>query len=118
MNKKITVIAQAFYGNKTKTEINLEKLDHFILGYLDDSIGVTEPIDRTIIKIPNTNNIVLVYNKYQEEELSHKVKPLAVIPESNIKIYSRCIVCRMNKNGELDSLEYEDLDKFMMYLAD
>lgn len=117
----LRVVAQAFYGNKTTTEIRKENLDKFILGILDDFVDKTRKIDRTIIKIPNTENVVMVYNKYQEEEkLSYKdkLKPLAFIPEQGIEIYSRCIVCRMDENGELESLHKEDFEKVMKYLAD
>lgn len=127
-NKKINIVAQAFYGNRVGTEINLDEVDKFILGYTDNSIEVTEKINRTIVNIPNTDNVI-VYNKYQEEnELNRKeelmknngyvLKPLAVITEENIEIYSRCIVCRINADGELDSLQSGDYEKFVHYLAE
>lgn len=129
MNNTIKVIAQAFYGNRTETDIKKENLDMFILGYVDNSISTDEKIDRTIINVPNTDNIVIVYNKYQEEkELNRKnklleknnyeLKPLVIIPENNTKLYSRSIVCRMNKNGELESLQNGDNNKFIKYLAE
>lgn len=119
MNNVINVIAQGFYGNKTATDVKMENLDKFILGYLDDSIPITEKIDRTIIKVPNTDNIVIVYNKYEEDEFRNgDRKPLVDIPEGNIKLYSRCIVCRINEHGELESLQHDDFKKFMEYLAD
>lgn len=128
-NNLISIMTQAFYGNRTRTKINKENIDRFVLGYIDDSITVTESIDRTIINVPNTNNVVIVYNKYQEEdklqkkeallkEENYAMKPLVVIPELNIKLYSRCIVCRMDENGEFQSLQEEDFDKFINYLAE
>lgn len=115
----INIVAQAFYGNRTSTEIRKEDIDRFILGYLDDSIKIESQINRTVINIPNVNDIVIVYNKYEEEEAKHNnAKPLAVIPENNIKIYSRCIVCRINENGEFESLQNDDYNKFMKYLAE
>ena len=117
-NEKLLVVAQAFYGNRTEAEIRLENLDRFILGYIDSSISVTEKIDRTIINIPNTN-FVIIYNKYEEEKKkNNKTKPLVFIPEKNIKLYSRCVVCRMNENGELESLKNDDYDKVVKYLAE
>lgn len=114
----INIVAQAFYGNRTATEINREDIDRFILGYLDNSIKITSQIDRTIVNIPNTNNIVIVYNKYEEDKVDrNNIKPLAVIPENNMEIYSRCIVCRMN-NGEFESLQNDDFDKFIKYLSE
>ena len=118
--KNINIVAQAFYGNRVETEVNKENLDKFILGYLDDSIAVTEKIDRTIINIPNADNIVIVYNKYAEEALNNNEnkKPLVVIPEENVKLYSRCVVCRINADGELESLQSGDYEKFVNYLAE
>ena len=124
----ISVVAQAFYGNRVGTEIKRESVDNFILGYMDDSIATGE-VNRTIVNIPNTDNVVIVYNKYQEErELNRKkelfndegyeMKPLVVIPEKNVEIYSRCIVCRMNENGELESMKKDDYDMIVKYLAE
>lgn len=124
----LRIVAQAFYGNRVETEIEEENLNRFILGYLDNSINITEQMDRTIIKVPNTKNIVIIYNKYKEEEKlqqkekllkeeEYELKPLAIIPEMNLKLYSRCIVCRMNEDGELESLQNDDYDKFMKYLV-
>lgn len=118
MNNTISIIAQAFYGNRTKTYVNKENVDRFILGYQDDSITVTEPIDRTIIHIPNTDGIVIVYNKYSEEENKERMKSVAVIPEENIELHSRCIACRMNADGELESLQEGDFDIIIKYFAE
>lgn len=126
-NGYISIISQAFYGNRTGTEIKKENIDRFILGYLDD-FPISQPIDRTIIKLPNSDNLVLIYNKYKEdnrlkqkiqafEEDNYIIKPLAVIPELDLEIYSRCIVCRMNDDGEFESIEDGDYDIWNKYLA-
>ena len=130
---QITIMVQGFYGNRTRTAINREDFDRFMLGYIDNSIAVSEDrFDRTIVHIPNTDNIVVVYNKYEEEEArqrktelytaeKHTMKPLAVIAENgenDIEIYSRCIVCRVNENGEFESLRESDYEKFVKYLAE
>lgn len=119
-NNLLNIVAQAFYGNRVATEINKEDVDRFILGYIDNDIVVTEKIDRTMVKVPNTNDIVIVYNKYAEEEAKNKgfKKPLVAIPSENIELHSRCIVCKVDEDGELDSLQREDFDKFMTYLAE
>lgn len=128
MNKEIRVVAQGFYGNRTVTEVNKNELDNFILGHMDNPSVVEEKIDRTIIRVPNTDNIVIVYNKYQEEdelnrkekllkEKNYELKPLVVIPEENIVLYSRCIACRIDEHGELVSLEVDDMKKLVNYLA-
>lgn len=130
MNKNmINIVAQAFYGNKVGTSIEVKNIDSFILGNLDGINASYEKVDRTIVKIPNTDNLVIVYNKYQEEdELKRKdelfknkdyiLKPTATIPEINFELYSRCIVCRVNDNGEFESLRDGDFEKFEKYLTD
>ncbi len=130
MKKSFEIVAQAFYGNRTITYITEEEMDRFILGYLDASLPLMEDekLDRTMIPIPGTDNLYLVYNKYQEEERLRekeqflkekeiKIHPLAIIPERDIVLYSRCIVCRMNEEGEFEDLENEDYIKFMQYLV-
>ena len=62
----INIVAQSFYGNRTATEVSKENIDAFILGYMDNNVPSEKPIDRTIVRIPNTDNIVIVYNKYKE----------------------------------------------------
>jgi len=127
-NETIFIISQAFYGNRTGTEIRRENIDRFILGYQTDDFDVTEPIDRTIIHLPGSDNLVLIYNKYQEEdrleikeralrEDNYILKPLASIPEMNLDIYSRCIVCRMNADGAFESLDEGDYEVWGHYLA-
>lgn len=127
-NETIFIISQAFYGNRTGTEIRRENIDRFILGYQTDDFDVTEPIDRTIIRLPGSDNLVIIYNKYQEEERlevkeralredNYIIKPLASIPEMNLDIYSRCIVCRMNSNGAFESLSEGDYEIWGRYLA-
>ena len=89
---------------------------------------MTEPVDRTIIRLPGSDNLVLVYNKYQEEERlvdkeralredNYILKPVASIPEANLDIYSRCIVCRMNADGVFESLGEGDYEIWGRYLA-
>ena len=124
----VSIVAQGFYGNRTGTEIRRENIDRFILGYQSDELTVTEPIDRTIIHLPDSDNMVLIYNKYQEAERletkerafkedNYVIKPLATIPELNLEIYSRCIVCRMTADGEIESLGDGDYEIWGRYLA-
>ena len=44
-------------------------------------------------------------------------QPLATIPELDLTLYSRCLVCRMNEDGTFASLEKEDFEKVNDYLA-
>ena len=126
------VIIQAFYGNRVFTRIDRADIDMYIMGCLDREFFLPserEKIDRTIVRIPGTENLVMVYNNNQEQEAindkeelfakeGYVSKPLAEIPELGLKLYSRCIVCRMDENGELQSLEEGDGEKFMKYLAE
>lgn len=127
-NKIITIVAQAFYGNRVMTDVEIDDLDYFILGHLDNSrkLYSFEKLDRTVVPIPNSN-LVIVYNKYQEEsqlELDAEVfkgreneaPAAAIIPEIGFKIYSRCIVCRMNKDGSFDSINDDDYNIAIKYL--
>lgn len=127
-NETIFIISQAFYGNRTGTRIRRENIDRFILGDLTDDFDVTEPVDRTIILLPGSDNLVLVHNKYQEEERlvdkeralrkdNYILKPVASIPEANLDIYSRCMVCRMNADGVFESLGEGDSEIWGRYLA-
>lgn len=112
----IRIIAQAFYGNKTVTEINVEDMDRFILGYLDKNMPITEEISRTIVKVPNTDNLVIVYNEAQEDKYDD-CTPLAEIPEENLKIFSRCIACRIDNSGNFMSIEPEDVEIINNYFV-
>ena len=134
-NDNMAILIQHFYGNRTVTFISLDDFDAIMLGHLDtklfDKTRDREKIDRTIIRIPDTENLVLVYNKYQEEEClnklqqfiqdinkcKHRFNPSAVIPEKGIVLYSRCIACRINEDGALVSLEEEDCPKVVKYLT-
>lgn len=134
-NDQIAILIQHFYGNRTATFISPDEFDAIMLGCLDkewfEKTRDREKIDRTIIRVPDTDNVVLVYNKYQEEErlkeLQHYIQevnkhrdrfnPSAVIPEMGIVLYSRCIACRINEDGALISLEKEDVSKVVQYLT-
>ena len=124
----IDIISQAFYGNRTHTQVRRNEIDRFITGELDPAAagsnnnGDNLSRDREVTRIPGTENLVLIYNKSEEairlqKNTEYAVKPLAVIPEMNLKLYSRCIVCRMNQDGFFESLKPEDCEKFMKYLA-
>lgn len=124
MNKNtILVMMQGLYGNKVLTEISENNIDYILQGILDKKLlGLFHKPDRSIVEIPNSN-CVLVYDKYQEEEqiknaeeFGYSPKPLVIIPALNIKIYSRCFVCRISDNGKLTSLENEDIELISNYL--
>lgn len=126
----INVLAQAIYGNRTIINTDDERFDALMLGCLDDKLFKlkSEKINRTIVHLPNSKNVVVVYNKFQEErqlksneeyfkETGRKLKPLCAIPEINLEIYSRCFLCRIDENGELQSVEPEDISLVKDYFA-
>ena len=134
--KKMTIIAQGLYGNRMMTFIDPEHFDAIMLGYLDrdayESMRDEEKVDRTIIRVPDTENLVLVYNRFREEKRLRSLQefiqtvridkltrfnPSAVIPEKGIVLYSRCIACRITKEGELISVEPGDYEIVCQYLT-
>lgn len=122
-SKRVFVIVQGIYGNRTGMNVSVEDLDGLLLGVISNSLIDETLVDRSIIKIPEIENLVLIYNKYQEEQIlrnkeKYSIKPVAFIPKRNIELYSRCVVCRMNENGEIESLQNEDIDKIMNCLAE
>jgi hypothetical protein len=134
--KKMTIIAQGLYGNRMMTSIDPEHFDALMLGYLDmgayEFMRNEEKIDRTIIRVPDTENLVLVYNRFREEKRLRSLQefiqtvrinkfdrfdPSAVIPEKGMVLYSRCIACRITEEGELISVEQGDYEKVCRYLT-
>lgn len=124
----IGVIMQAFYGNRTYTELVEDDIDLVLQGVLNGQNALMdfEP-DRTVIKLPDSK-CVLVYNKHQEaaqlercKEWALKdgyvAKPLATVPEQNLEIFSRCFICRMNELGKFESIQSEDRNVVCKYLA-
>ena len=86
----LTVVIQAFYGNRVITEMRKEDIDKRIHGILSDVVPMPEKIGRTMIRVPDTENLVFVYDKYEEEkkrqyheklirERGRGLKPLAEI---------------------------------------
>jgi hypothetical protein len=118
METTIKVMMQGFYGNRTMVDIKEEDIDYMLLGILDKKLMPIEnyKVDRSILHIPSAEHIVIVYNKYKEEE-KETMNITVNIPEIKFTLHSKCIICRMNNDGEFESLEAEDLDKFINYLA-
>lgn len=120
-NKTLTIMAQAFYGNRTITTIKADKIDSFILGYIDSSLmDGRDTIDRTVIKVPNTENLVIIYNKYEEDKYREDedvTKPTVIIPEKDLTLYSRCIACRLNDDDSFTDIEEEDINIINKYFV-
>lgn len=128
----LSIVIQAFYGNRMGTEVYEDAIDSLILGHTSLPLKFpddNEKVDRTIIKLPCGDNLVMIYNKYQEDIVLKKkeevfakenyiIKPLATIPELGIELYSRCAVCRINGDGRLLSLKDSDYETVIKYLAE
>ena len=121
-NNNIAIIAQQFYGNRTATEIRKDDIDAFLLGCTSsvDLSLMGENVDKEIVKVPGTDNIVIVYDKNQENETIRdgRVNNISCeISEIGFEIHSRCFACRIDENGELQSLEKGDAEKFIDYFV-
>ena len=120
--KLATVLAQAFYGNRVITEVcaddDLLNLKKFISG---NSLLLQDG-DIDLEFIPLAENVVVVYDKIAEakklkRDNLKKFKPLCKIPEKNIIIYSRCVLCRFKSENELESLKSGDIELVKDYFA-
>ena len=140
-NDRICIVAQCFYGNRTGTEINREDINFFLKGILSPELfpGEDKTVDRRIVRVPNSDNIVIVYDQNQEDDYvnvkfpemykNHAAEykehtgreftmPVSCkIPELDFEIHTRCFACRIDENGELQSLENGDAEKFIKYFV-
>lgn len=119
-NEKIFIIAQGFYGNRTATEIRKNEVDSFLSGYASPKLFMErdKTIDKKVVTVPGADNIVIVYDQNQENEniVKYGEKYIScVIPEIGLKLHSRCFACRIDGNGELQSLEKCDGQRFIDY---
>lgn len=128
----IFIIAQQFYGNRTGTEIRRDSINFFLKGILSPILfpGDDKTVERKMVTVPNTDNIVIVYDQNQEDEYvnvefpemykrhaaeykEHTGREFTMqvscrIPELDFEIHTRCFACRIDENGELQSLESGD----------
>lgn len=136
-NNNIFIISQLYYGNCIGTEISRDWIDHFLRGEMSRELfGPKDVADvvRKVVRIPDTENIVIVYDQTQEDRyvneefpetyeregakyLEHtgkelKMKVTCEIPEIGFKIHTRCFACRIDMDGNLQSLERNDCGKF------
>lgn len=143
LNKCISVMAQQFYGNRTGTEVNRDEVDYFLRGCLSREVYKFEDLsdmDRRIVHVPGAEHIVIVYDQTQENEYINvefpetykrlsawyregtgreMTMPISCeIPEIDFEIHTRCIACRIDKNGVLQSLENDDYKKFIHYFPE
>lgn len=135
----VFIVAQGFYGNRTGTEIRREDINYFLKGILSPELfaGEDKTVDRRIIKVPGSENVVIVYDQNQEDKYMNVTFPEMLaedgaeyfahtgremkpwiscsIPEIGVELHSRCFACRIDENGEFQSLEDGDGDVFVRY---
>lgn len=140
-NDRIFIVAQQFYGNRTGTEINREDINYFLKGILSPELfsGEDKTVDRKVVRVPNTDNIVIVYDQNQEDYYvnvkfpkqyesnaakykEHTGREFTMqvscrIPELDFEIHTRCFACRIDENGEFQSLEKGDGEKIVRFFT-
>lgn len=139
-NNTISIIAQYFYGNRTGTKVDRDRVDHFLRGNISCEHSDDKDIQnvvRKVISVPGSENVVIIYDQTQEdryvniefpeiyardgayylerwgEELQMHVS--CEIPEIGFKIHTRCFACRIDEEGVLQSLEKDDYKLFIHY---
>lgn len=125
----IHVMVQAFHGNCVITMVDTEDVDRLIHG---DLTYMDMEVDRKTIHIPDHENLVILYDAGEEKRLRERFaklmkervtesggpKPLCVIPQYDVQIYSRPLACRMDENGKLLSIEEEDIEIICRYFVE
>ena len=139
-NNSIFVISQFFYGNRTGSKIERDWVDHFLRGHISrdpDGFMDVQDVVRKTVRVPGSENIVVVYDQTQEDRYVNvefpeiyaedgaeylarwgeelKMHVSCEIPEIGFKIHTRCFACRMDENGVLQSLEGDDYKQFVHY---
>ena len=140
-NDSINIIAQFFYGNRTGTSIKKEHVDYFLRGCLGDyHPSDIKDVVRKVVHVPNSNDLVVVYDQTQEDEYVNVTFPAIYaeegkeylercgkelkmhvsceIPEIGFKIHTRCIACRMNSAGDFKDILPEDYSVVAQYFAE
>lgn len=137
----IYIVAQCFYGNRTGTIIERNDINFFLKGILSPELfpGEDKTVDRQTVRVPGSDNIVIVFDKNQEDEYINvkfpkqyaedaerykastgkemKMQVSCEIPEIALTIHTRCFACRIDENGEFQSLEAGDGEKFIDYFT-
>ena len=132
---EIGVIAQEFYGAGTMLAIiPKQKIHRMLAGCLADtamrnvngkiiSVPVSDEelgdLTYTVVNIPDTDNLVLMYNNAREEDYKNDGMRVTVnIPELDLILHSTCFICRQNKKTkEFESVKDGDLKIVKKYLV-
>jgi len=137
----IYIVAQYYYGNRTGTEIRRVNVDHFLAGNMnpEEFPDDAKNVKRELVRVPGAEHIVIVYDKNKEDRYVNvefpkiyaeeaegyrerwgeelKIRVSCEIPEIGFKLHTRCFACRIDENGELQSLQDGDEEKFIKYFA-
>ena len=80
-----------------------------------------------ILPIPGSHGLVILYYPFQEtrwherenepHKFDDKIRPLLEISETGQQIYSRCLICRQEEDGRLQSIQEEDYSRIMRCLT-
>ena len=135
----ISIVAQGFYGNCTATKIAKAKIDRLLKGYISDDLpcSKTPDVELRFIKVPGADHIVIVYDQKQEDDYVNvefpeyyareganyrelwgdelKMHVTCEIPELNFILHTRCFACRIDNNGEFQSLQEQDTPHFLRF---
>ena len=138
----IDVIAQQFYGNRTCTKICEDEMDFFLKGILspEQFPGEEKTVMRKVVRIPNAEYLVVVYDQHQEDEYVNAEFPVIYaregkrylkrwgeelkmhvsceIPEIGFKIHTRCFACRMTSSGEFEAIQPEDYSIIKLFFVE
>ena len=115
--KPFNVFTMGFYGNRTVVPCYKdEDIDSILTGCLDKDLlkERKETINRKFIKIPNSDCYVLYDTNTNIDEHS---KVVFSIPEKNVDIYNRCVICRY-ENKQIKGIEENDYETFSQYIVD
>lgn len=115
--KPFNVFTMGFYGNRTVVPCYKDgDINKILSGWLDEELmnKMAEPIDRQFVKIPNSDCYVLYDGNMKVDE---HTKVVFSIPEQNVNIYGRCVICRY-ENDEIKGIEDNDYETFSKYIVD
>ena len=130
-----------FRSGKAECQVlsGYEGADAFLLGHTSpvDFSKTGEKVERKIVIVPGTDNLVIVYDQLQEDHYVNvkfpeqyaehaeeykehtgrefKMQVTCKIPEIDFEIHTRCFACCIDEHGELQSLENGDGEKVIEY---
>lgn len=120
----ITALEVGYSGITGMPMTERDAVDYLVVGYTGRPRRLFgfDTIQRDVIVVPGTENLLIIYNQYYEDEYKEKLKghmqPIIKIPELDFELYTRCYVCRQNEKGELCSIENGDGQRIAQYIPE